>query len=169
MKPLSHALVVLLAVVPASAEDKAPEGDLARLQGTWKAMIGRDKDRPVTLEIKGDAVAVSFTSDQGEMHSVKATLKLDETATPKGMDWAAVTRDGEDVPEILAIYELTGDTLKIRAGRRPRDVRPTEFLPDTGTDDDQAILTRQKDESKEVKSSAARPIGADPFSLEPNR
>jgi uncharacterized protein (TIGR03067 family) len=151
MSPLTLSFVGLLAVIPAFAEDKASEGDLAQLQGTWKAMVGPHKDRPFLLEIKGHSVSVTYTSGGDQVHSVKAELKLDEASTPKAMDWVQLTRDGENASDVEAIYELKGDTLKIRAGRRvegvPKGFRPTEFRPDQDPGDDaQAVFMRQKAE-----------------------
>jgi uncharacterized protein (TIGR03067 family) len=151
MRPLPLALVAFLAVAPAFAEDKAPEGDLAQLRGTWKS-LSKPGDRTIILEIKGRGVSLVFATPQGESHSAKAELKLDETATPKAMDWLRVVRDGQDAPDVVAIYELRGDTLTIRAARRAPDVaqvvRPTEFRPDQEAGaDDQVVFLRQKVEA----------------------
>jgi uncharacterized protein (TIGR03067 family) len=143
MRPPRPAVIALLLAVPASAQDNPLAGDLAPLQGTWTAKIGPNKDLPIILVIKGDAVSTSFTSEQGELHTVKAELKLDETATPKAMDWVHVTRDGQEASNVLAIYELRGETLKIRSGHRQGDPRPSAFLPETAADLEQAVFTRQ--------------------------
>ena len=85
------------------------------------------------------------------MHSVKAELKLDEAATPKAMDWIRVTRDGQEAPDVPAIYDLQGDTLTIRNGHRPGDPRPSEFRTDPKGDPDQVVFARQKAESNQAR------------------
>jgi uncharacterized protein (TIGR03067 family) len=103
----------------------------------------------VTLEIRGRTLTVSFTSPQGEAHTAKAEITLDENARPKAMDWVKVVRDGQDAPNVVAIYDLQGETLTIRAGRAPRNERPTGFLadPQAGAGD-QMVFRRRQDEPK---------------------
>ena len=149
MRPSCLVLVTLLIAAPSLAQDKPLEGDLAQVQGTWTAKIGPNKDLPVTLKIKGNAMIVTFTTEPGAAHTVQAELKLDEAATPKAMDWVQVTLDGQEASNILAIYEIRGDLLKLRTRRGQGDPRPSEFLPDPGEGLDQAVFTRQDDEANQ--------------------
>ena len=126
------ALVAVLALAPVSRGDDAK--DAASLQGTWlpaEAELGGQKfpdevRKTIKLVIEGDkyTVTVGAQPDRG-------TLKLDPSAKPKAMD---VT--GTDGPnkgkKIPAIYERTGDTLRICYDLSGK-ARPTEFKTTAGT------------------------------------
>src|SRR5262249_20939125 len=117
-------LVMTSALTPARAND-SPSGDLANLQGTWKAMGGPNRDVPLTMTVKGNDLSIEFTSGQ-EKRELKGRLKVDEQASPKSMDWTGMKVGDRDVPDNLAIYKIDGDTLTVR-GSGPDRARPTEF------------------------------------------
>lgn len=130
MSRLSTALLIAsLPFAVARAED--PTGDLAKLQGTWKAMIGPNKDRPVTLEIKGKAITAKFTNDDGKVLDLKGEVALNESASPRTIDFAKFKNDGEDIDDTLGLYKVEGDTLTLCVGS-PGDPRPTEFKAGEG-------------------------------------
>jgi uncharacterized protein (TIGR03067 family) len=148
---------------PARADDSAPEGDLAKLQGKWSTMVGPAKTVPALLVIKGSSITLSLTTPQGATRTLKGELKLEEKATPKAMDWVKLTADGRDGPDVQSIYDINGDTLKIR-GAGPGKERPTEFKDDDETSRiTSMVFTREKDDAKaggakkdETKSDAAK-------------
>lgn len=144
-------LLAACVVVPTAlraAEDPAPEGDLAKLQGQWKTNVGPDKDIPVVVEIKGKAVTVLLTNNQGEKVELKGEVKLDEKASPKTCDWINFKRqDGSDAEPNLGIYKIDGDTLTVCNGG-PNNPRPTEFKDGDNGPPNLLVLERVKDDEK---------------------
>ena len=113
-----------------SVDDSAPKGDLAELQGTWKGKAGPpDEEVQLTMVVEGDAVTETITMDNGEEHTNKAKLKLDDKASPKAMDLVDFERQpgSKSPPPSPRIYELKGDTLKVCCGHNDSSPRPTEF------------------------------------------
>jgi|GEM_PF-3217921 len=93
------------------------EGDLDRLQGRWEAKVGRKEGTVVTLEIKGQAVAATITTPRGLKIRADGEVRLDETTSPKTLDWVKFTTlDGEEVPALRAIYRLEEGRLQVRSG-----------------------------------------------------
>lgn len=122
----------LLLVVMASGAAPAVQGDLARLQGQWETKVGLKKGTTVRIEIKGQSVTATISTPQGVKIHADGEVKIDETVSPKALDWVKFTTlDGEDVPEVHAIYRLEGERLFIRSGGF-NDQRPTEFNPGEG-------------------------------------
>lgn len=116
------AVVAAVGAAPASSD-----GDLSRLQGRWETKVGLRKATVVALEIKGNAVAATISTPQGRTIQADGELRLDETTTPKALDWVKFTTlDGEEVPEMRAIYRLEEGRLYIRSGGF-NDDRPTQF------------------------------------------
>lgn len=121
------ALVVLATAATATRADD----DLAKLQGTWRAKVGR-KVNVVALEIKDRSVSATIRTAQGIEFRAEGELRLDEAASPKVLDWVKfVTADGQPLPELLGIYRIDGDRLIIRSGGF-NDRRPGEFTPGEG-------------------------------------
>ena len=132
------------ALTAARADDPAPKGDLAKLQGTWTAKVGPEKSIPISLTIKGTTVTLAFTTPEGDEVKSTGALKLDETAKPyKTIDWVKFTRpDGEDALDNLSIYEFVGDDLKLCSGG-PGNERPTEFKAGEGGPPHLVVLKRE--------------------------
>jgi uncharacterized protein (TIGR03067 family) len=132
MRILSATCLVLATALGAAPADDAPQGDLAKLQGKWTTMAGPEKNIPLTLEIKGTAVTVNVTTPDGDAHTLKGEIKVDEKAKPKALDWVKLkTADGDERPDNPAIYELDGDTFKVCNGGHDNP-RPTEFKEGEG-------------------------------------
>jgi uncharacterized protein (TIGR03067 family) len=146
----------LLVSATAPADDKSPEGDLAKIQGKWSTMIGPDKTVPMTMEVKGSELTILVTTFTGRGYTIKGQLKVDESAKPKTMDWIKLATNGKEGPDIQSIYELDGDTLKICGGGPGRE-RPTIFKGDDSTDarSRSLVLKRDKDEPKRETSKDA--------------
>src|SRR4051812_19573805 len=93
----------------ATAATPAVDGDLARFQGTWTTSAGPRGEIPVAMTIEGRCVKVRVITPKGLKIRVQGELRIDETARPKAIDWVKFTgMDGQDFPEVLAIYELDG-------------------------------------------------------------
>ena len=108
--------------------------DLKDMAGTWKvesAEAGGQKIESEDLR----AIVVTIT---GERYTVKmkdkldaGTLTLDETQKPKTMD--ATDTEGLDAGKVVkAIYELSGDTLKVCYASDGAE-RPTEMATKEGS------------------------------------
>ncbi len=115
------------------------------LQGTWlpeTAELGGKKfpdevRKTIKLVIKGDKYTVNVGTqvDQG-------TVKLNPSAKPKAMDITGT--DGPNKGKtFLAIYEHTGDTLRICYDLSGK-ARPTEFKSAEGTQQFLVTYKREK-------------------------
>ena len=109
--------------------------DLKEMEGTWKVesaeaggqKVESDDLKEIVVKITGGRyeVRVKDKIDGG-------TLKLDETQKPKAMD--ATDTEGDDVGKVVkAIYELSGDTLRVcyalDGGERPKEMATKEGSP----------------------------------------
>ncbi len=143
MTTLSMLLAATLALGTGSAnESETVSGDLAQIQGAWKTLAGPDHNVPVALEIQGRQVTVHVSMPKGLKIQAKGEVILDETAEPKALDWVNfVALDDQDLPEIQAIYQIDGDTLRICNGG-PNNSRPSEFKAGDGSLADDLIFTR---------------------------
>jgi uncharacterized protein (TIGR03067 family) len=123
-------------------QSTAAASDLDRMQGEWGigelvangAKIPADALASAKLKIKTNEY--SLDGDSGSSHG---TLKLGESASPKSMD--ATTDDGT---ELAAIYEISGDTLKVCYAINGA-TRPKEFKSAEGSDH---VLTIYKRKAK---------------------
>jgi uncharacterized protein (TIGR03067 family) len=132
MRRLSMALLIAsLPLTFAAADDPAKKDDLAKLQGDWKAMVGPNKDRPVTFAIKDKEITVKFTSGDGQVLNLKGELKLNESASPRTIDFVKFKNEGEAMDDSLGLYKIEGDTLTLCVGA-PGDARPAEFKAGDG-------------------------------------
>jgi uncharacterized protein (TIGR03067 family) len=128
------ALGFALLAVPALArgQEKAPEGDLAQLQGEWKGTVGPERNIPVLLTIKDKAISVKITAPDGQEYTMEGELKLDEKASPKAVDWVNFkTPAGEETQPNKGIYRLEKDKWVVCNGG-PSNPRPTEFKQGEG-------------------------------------
>ena len=124
-------LGLLLAVMSVGAAPSV-DGDLARLQGCWETKVGLRRATVVRIEFKGRAVAATISTPQGQKIRAEGEVKIDESVQPKALDWVKFTTlDGEEVPEMHAIYRLEDGRLYIRSGGF-NDDRPTGFNPGEG-------------------------------------
>ncbi|MFO0958338.1 MAG: TIGR03067 domain-containing protein [Isosphaeraceae bacterium] len=138
------ALALALATIPAAAQQPktqaaaatpALSGDLAKIQGTWKAQFGPDK-QVLTMVVQGTKSTIKVpAADGGDMLMV-AEVKLDEAASPRKWDSVKRKIDGADFPDGEAIYKLDGDRLTI-CGGGPGLPRPVDFQ---ASDDGQVTL-----------------------------
>ena len=119
-------------LVAADAKDDAVKKDMDALQGKWQvASMERDGE---AVPVAKDAVRV-ITGDKYEMTlfpdlKIEGKFKIDPTAKPKTIESTATSGPYKD-QELLGIYELDGDTLKICYALPGKD-RPTEFKSKEG-------------------------------------
>ncbi len=105
----------------------AVNGDLAKFQGSWTAAAGPQKGRTLAMEVKGNAVSARWPTGEGDELLLKGELKLDEQAKPAQVDFVHFKQsNGDDVRDILGIYVIEGDDIKVCIGE-PDGERPGEF------------------------------------------
>lgn len=125
-------LVVGSGFTPVRAAENVPGGDLARFQGRWVAKAGAERKLNVTLDVEGCRIKVKVTTPQGVTLRARGELSLDETTSPRTLDWIKLTGpDGSVLPEILAIYEFHGDSFRLCNGG-PNNARPKAFAAGEG-------------------------------------
>ena len=143
------------APAPVAAAEAATPGDLGRLQGRWTATAGPKGAFPVVLEVRGREVRVEIRPPVGPPIRARGELQVDDAASPKALDWLRFTAlDGQALPEILAIYELDGDTFRICNGG-PHNPRPEAFEPGDGVLAD--VVTFRRVATPEAPAVAAAP------------
>ena len=127
---------VMVASLWVQGEARAAErGDAEAIQGTWlpsaAELAGKkypdEVRKSIRLVIKDDTYAVTV----GEAPPDRGTIKLDPSATPKAIDVTG-TEGPNKGKTILAIYELSGDTLRICYDLSGKS-RPTEFKTEPNT------------------------------------
>ena len=110
------------------------------LQGTWRPKSGEMAGKAMATEgLK--SIKLVIADDKYTVGIDRGTIKIDATRKPSTMDIIGVEGPNKG-KTFLAIYEVTGDTLKIcydLAGK----TRPTEFKTTTGTM--QFMLTYERD------------------------
>ncbi len=117
------------------------KGDLARLQGEWAVVSGAPKGTSMLVEIRENVFTMTRTGPGGSLHRhAGETIRLDETARPRIMDFAAPDPTGRDTP---GIYDLDGDTLKLAVGD-PGGPRPTEFRPGEGEKAPHVLILKRR-------------------------
>jgi uncharacterized protein (TIGR03067 family) len=132
MRRLSIALMIAsLPLALVRADDPAPKGDLAKLQGEWKTTVGGNKDRPVTFSIKDKAITVKFTTPDGETLNLSGEIKVDEAASPRTIDFLKFKNNGEAMDDSMGLYKVEGDTFTLCVGG-PGEPRPKEFKAGDG-------------------------------------
>jgi uncharacterized protein (TIGR03067 family) len=143
MKTLGFSLVGLLLVAGAAGpSEKAPAGDLGRLQGTWTTKTGPERDIKVSLEITGHSARVKIEGSDGLSVQARGDLRIDDQSEPHTMDWVNFeSQDHQEIPDLLAIYELSGGKFKLCTGGFHND-RPSEFKSGDGVLADVFVFER---------------------------
>jgi len=132
-------LAVILFAAPTRGDD--PKGDDKAAQGTWDLTEGEvagKKLPPTTITLTIDKGTYTVKAESVD----KGTYTLDETKKPKELDIKGT--DGPNKGKtILAIYELTGDTMKVCYDLSGK-ARPKEFKTAPGTQLFLATYMRKK-------------------------
>jgi uncharacterized protein (TIGR03067 family) len=144
MKPFYLYLALLLtSLLTISTTSRA--ADAASLDGTWLALtaeLGGVRQPPAVVT----NIVLKMAEGKYEVtvagHPDKGTCKVDASAKPKTMDITGTEgpNAGRNIP---AIYELTGDKLKICYGLKG-SLRPTEFKSNPGTQQYLVVYQRKK-------------------------
>ena len=109
--------------------EPTPTGDLAKLQGVWETKAGPLKDQPLRMTIKGTDLTLRYTiPGRKEPMVLEGRVALDESSSPRGMDWLDMHIGKQELPAVYSIYELKDDSLRVRGSGAK--VRPTEFQDD---------------------------------------
>lgn len=139
------AVVSLLVNFTLSADEKKPlEGDLKKIQGTWKFVAHELGGQPAPAE-QIAKMEITFTGDKfkvladGKMVQ-EGTQKLDGNKKP-GQIESKVTGGEQKGSTLLGIYELDGDTIKVCFDLTGK-ARPTSFKAKEGQFS--ATLKREK-------------------------
>jgi uncharacterized protein (TIGR03067 family) len=131
-------LVVALLLVAAEGQGDAKK-DQDRLQGTWTLTAEeRDGNKTAAEDLKKRAVKLTFKGDKvtvqvGDRQEHAETFTLDPSKKPKEIDIADKAK---------GIYELDGDTLKLRISHAGK--RPEKFDGQTGQGEILGTLKRDK-------------------------
>src|SRR4051812_49394876 len=116
MKVSIQALVLTIALAPSApalAAETCVGGDLARLQGRWVTRAGARQNILVVLDIEGNKAKVDITTPQGLKFQATGELRINESVVPHALDWVGFTGlDSQDLPDIPAIYEVSGQTFR---------------------------------------------------------
>lgn len=113
----------------------AQADDLAAMAGQWKVESVEAGGMPVVSE-ELQALVITIMGDHYSLMTPEGpdggTLKLDETQKPKAMD--ATDTEGLEVGKVIkAIYELSGDTLRVcyalSGEERPKEFATKEDAP----------------------------------------
>ena len=109
--------------------------DLKAMEGKWKVESAEAGGKKIEVEGLKDLV-ITITGDRYELTTKDGpdagTLKLDEAQKPKTMD--ATDTEGENVGKVIkAVYELSGDTLRVcypmKGDERPKELATSEGSP----------------------------------------
>jgi uncharacterized protein (TIGR03067 family) len=127
-----------------SAAAQAKSGDADRLNGVWEinsseangAAIPSEDSEGLTVKITGDSYSVS---KDGQID--RGTLSIDATKSPKQMDIRPETGHGAG-QLIRAIYEFTGDSLRVCYATQDGSERPNGFK--TASDSGEVMITYKR-------------------------
>jgi uncharacterized protein (TIGR03067 family) len=135
MKCFSFSTTAFAAMCAFVFTHTANADDLKAMEGKWKV----EKAEAGGKEIESDDLKSLVVAITGNRYEVllkdkmdAGTLKLDETQKPKTMD--ATDTEGDDVGKVIkAIYEISGDTLRVcyaaDGGERPKEFATKEGVP----------------------------------------
>ena len=157
MSTSAAVLFISAALLSAAPEGLKPNAsDLARLQGCWTAQAGPKQNFHVTLEIQGNAARVKIVTPQGVTVRARGEVRVDESVSPHTLDWIHFQGVNEqELPDILAIYELADDTFRVCNGGPDND-RPTEFKPGDGLLAAVVTFQRAKDATATPSATSAQ-------------
>lgn len=144
MKRLLLLFALSLLLVAGGIQAQTPEGDKAKLQGTWKLVgmerggesaLDKVKEREPHLVIRGDRLLLQDKERTREM-----TYQLGADKKLRTID--IIEKGREQTTK--GIYQLQGDDLKICTGA-PGGERPKDFKTKAGTRDALMIFKRVAD------------------------
>jgi uncharacterized protein (TIGR03067 family) len=126
-------------------DDAEARKELASLQGSWQTVereyLGKKATKEELEMLKGEMVIKDNTvtrwvvEPKERVLASEATIKIHPTAKPKALDLTFTK--GPVKGTVLAIYELTGNSLRVCCSLEEDGKRPTEFA---GKRDGKALL-----------------------------
>ena len=128
---------------------RQPRGDCGRQRpgpapGLLDGPRGARKEIRVILTIRGRQVDVAISTPQGIRVQAQGEVKLDETTSPRQVDWINFTSaDQQEFPQIPGIYKLDGDTFTVCNGGM-NGSRPKEFKPGDGVLSEVVVFQRER-------------------------
>lgn len=147
-KPTLAVLLFIAAIalgVSANAQDKPkqnPKQNEATLAGTWQATDAELGGKPLPPEVVR-TIKLILSATEYQVGNDFGTVEINPTTTPASINIKG-TKGPNEGKTMLAIYELSGDTLRIcydLTGQK----RPTVFATEAGT---RQFLVRYKKEEK---------------------
>jgi uncharacterized protein (TIGR03067 family) len=128
-----------------SGEEKtSTDKDLTLLQGRWTARAGARREVKVLLDIKGRKATATIKTPHGAKLLLTGEVKLDETTSPRRLDWINFTgADQQEFPPLLGIYSLKGDRFTVCNGGL-KGARPSAFKPGDGILADVVVFERER-------------------------
>jgi uncharacterized protein (TIGR03067 family) len=122
-------LVFAAGAANAGPAEEAAQREHKRLQGTWRVISVEAGGSAIpTREYRGLALtfaAGKFSARRGEEDGQQGTYSVDPTKSPRQMDITRTNGPAQGRKQV-AIYQLTGDLLKICSCEASGD-RPTGF------------------------------------------
>lgn len=137
---VTPAVMLTLALATLAWADEAqPAGDLAVLQGRWKAWLSDEEF--MLFEVKGKSFTLGRYSGAQRTEPWAGTLIVNESTGPRQLTWVGTKSAGKEVPDNHCIYELHGDTLLIIGGGASH--RPKQFYSG-GTSKHQTLVLKRE-------------------------
>jgi uncharacterized protein (TIGR03067 family) len=133
---------LISSLTPQVYAQQEPTGDLAKLQGKWAAYVQYPTGKmKVVIDFQGDQVFTTMGDDPDSKPDTQQQVKIDEKAKPRTMDFVNGKKLGAEpgsaaaqlgVPDIMGIYELDGDTLRVASiplsSKRPVSLKPAKGI-----------------------------------------
>ncbi len=144
------AVVVGLLVAADNAKDDAKK-EIKKFEGSWRLeSLENDGAKTPDEELKRMKLTI-----EGEKYTLKTedatvsagTIKVDGAKKPKTINIMATDGDGSG-QEMLGIYELDGDKMKVCYGR-PNEERPSKLAAEAGSGRILVVAVKVKKDSKE--------------------
>jgi len=146
-------LIALFVAAPrGDAQKGSASKDLQPLQGTWSVValrhdgkdVPKDKVEGIKFTVKGDHYTLKGGGDD-----YRGTLSADASTSPKQLDATFVDDQGKEKGRAQGIYEVSGETLKIRWREKGDGGRPKDFTGETGTGVRSIVLRRDAGGAKQ--------------------
>jgi uncharacterized protein (TIGR03067 family) len=150
--PVTAADFAACCAEPGEAKGKT---DRDVFQGEWDVVdaekggekIPENFRKDIHVKFAGDKVVLDIVGDKKD-----GSFKLDASKKPRTIDLTIEDKTA------LGIYELSGDTLKVRMAE-PGSARPKDFGSTAGTDDSMVVLKRKAAGGKADKSGGEVKVG----------
>lgn len=118
---------------------------------------GPGKQIQVVLTVRGRQVDAAISGPQGVRLQAQGEVKVDETTSPRRVDWVNfTTADQQDLPPLAGIYKLDATTFTVCTGGM-NGPRPQEFKPGEGVLSEVVVFRREPESTAgATKPSSSR-------------